>query len=60
MSQRWITFHDADGESRYRCRNCGAWFWEGEGEHRSGCEFAEADDEKATAAENQKQNQETK
>lgn len=58
MSQRWATTSDCGGE--YRCRCCGARFWEGEGDHRSGCEFAEADDEKATAAENQKQNQETK
>lgn len=50
MSQRWVITSDCGGE--YRCRGCGARFWEGEGEHRHGCEFledfAEAEAEAAT------------
>lgn len=54
MSQRWADC----GAGEYRCRECGALFFEGEGEHRSGCEriedLAEADDaEAANETENQ-------
>ena len=57
MSSRWRITSECGGE--YRCTWCGALFFEGEGEHRSGCDriedLAEANEaEAANETEDQK------